>query len=218
MRKFVFATSFAIISFITIGIAYGESLPCDDANNCCFLDACENPKAELVVGFKWDGPGSFENITFKINEGSDPTLPSLITDVNVAASKWTNIQFYGKTVKVGIYYEGTHNNPANWPGRQDSLNIVGWTQTYNKPAETRLFPDLNNPWKIIEADISLDYYEPFAEHAPQGQFPADKFCVRNTVAHEFGHFIGLSHILKADAQSNVRPTCHIQCMRLGRLR
>ena len=106
----------AVFLFLAILISikvFGEDLPCDVANNCCGnLPRCEKPKLYLIRhpelgGLRWDSFDRFESVDFMVNSRTYPGLPNLVRAAQTAASKWSRIQFRGRTVNIALNYTGT---------------------------------------------------------------------------------------------------------------
>ena len=42
--------------------------------------------------------------------------------------------------------------------------------------------------------MTVNYYAPYAKHASNVHDNTDKYCLRNVVTHEFGHFVKLQDV------------------------
>ena len=80
------------------------------------------------------------------------------------------------------------------------MNVVGFAYIDGdggRISQADVFKRRGNNRVIIEADIRLDYYEDFDTHA---EFDTPRlrsqigFCIRDTLTHEFGHWVQLNDV------------------------
>ena len=154
---------------------------------------CEEPFKHLITGLKWQW---LENHTVEyiINEDKlIPGLPKITIDTNEAAKTWSGIKVDAQT--VAFYLKKSNTRVFGiLPEAGDDMNIVGWYPlddvNRNATANTavRVKPGTK---RIIEVDLQLNYYAPLSTHAKD----TDKtYCMRNTLTHEFGHWLGLGDV------------------------
>jgi hypothetical protein len=149
---------------------------------------------DLISWRRWDETGSPEKVFFYVDTYSS----DLVTDVSWAASQWTDVWFEpeNEMVKFRLLYAGqTGRNP----GDNDDWNVIGWGIPYDdrQPAETSYW---GSGLQLFECDIIFNYHKPFAPHSPPGTFPTDKYCIRNSATHEFGHWVQLKDVSAFRAQ------------------
>ena len=58
--------------------------------------------------------------------------------------------------------------------------------------------------RIDEFDIAINYYYPWKKH---GQSGTNKYCLRDTLTHEFGHAAGLIDVLYRPTETSGIGNC-----------
>ena len=80
----------------------------------------------------------------------------------------------------------TEQSPEN---HRDNVNTVGWgALDEGVLGETVIRHHRRNNRLIVEQDMILNYYEDFAVHSDDDD---TKYCLREVLTHEFGHWIRL---------------------------
>ncbi len=173
----------ALIAIVAvIGIAVVVYSHCHDT----YL--CEQVQSRLVGPHYWSG--FHIPVDWWINP-TYPNMPSLSDDVSAVADLWdgprrsdgSRIPFFLRS--GGITTAESHD--------RDDTNVVSWIGLENSPhlAETAIWLIGDIGPLIDEADIGFNYYKPWKKHAnPTSGY----YCIRDTAAHEFGHFAGLLHV------------------------
>ena len=160
--------------------------------NCHNSHDCEKPFQHLITGNKWKWLPN-DTVNYYINpDKPHPGLAQISPDIRAAAAIWSGIEVDDDEY-VAFYLddEGITNI---LPNGDDDYSVVGWyplddlntDNTANAPITIE-----NNTNRIIEADIQLNYYLPFTTHANATN---DTYCLRNTLTHEFGHWLGLGDV------------------------
>ena len=62
----------------------------------------------------------------------------------------------------------------------------------------------SSTYEILATDICFNYYMNWDVH---GQVGSDEYCIRNTAAHEWGHFAGLRHVYYNPDYDDSRWNC-----------
>ena len=153
--------------------------------------SCEDLQ-RLISPYYWD-EGNHNEIDFYINVVSHPSEPSIPVDVRNAARKWSTAKHGRRNISFSLDYEDTtEQRPGN---ATDNVNTVGWghlewnrnRKVYGSTHRTRC----RHSNQLKDVDITLNYYAPFNRH---GYVGAGEVCIREVMAHEWGHFAGLDHI------------------------
>ncbi len=191
MRILIGAFIAVVLSISFIVVAYThchDTAPCEEVIDYLVYAHGENDKKRY-----WDKPDR-NTVDFYVNPDHSG-MPSLLTDVKLAATKWDNISVgNNETIAFNLHFddETTTLEPFN----QDNKNVVGWkclrTPNKNPLARTRKYV-VAATGEIIEADIALNYYRSFKKHGT-GTNSDGKTCVRDVALHEWGHFAGLEHV------------------------
>ena len=164
--------------------------------HCHTSDSCEDVHNDMIPDERWDT--NYRNtVRYYVNDNFLPILPSLHPDVTAASDEWSNIWFdqEGERVNFELDYIGsTYRSPTS----VDAWNVVGWgslpwDESINEgiPAAVYHVYSRNRSNQIVEADMVVNYYVPFAPHATADY---DNFCLQNILTHEFGHFIRLTDV------------------------
>lgn len=159
-------------------------------SHCHNTAPCEQVQSRVVGSKYWnrvDIP-----VRWFINP-TKPNMPSLTTDVTAMARAWSNIEYNNGTIPFSLGVANVTNDEV-FPTTPDNKNIVGWANlgahTKAPAGETRI-----RYWQsfreIIEADIGFNYYKFWRPHSNPG---VGYFCIKDTAAHEWGHFAGLEHV------------------------
>lgn len=146
---------------------------------------CENLERHLISHDRWDTVGN--RVRFYVNNEHFSDPPNLFPDVNYAASAWSDIEFKGIVVSFVLQQKGeTQQTPFN---QDDGVNTVGWGHHDDGVlGEVFRVYDPQNGRRLIEADMLLNYYEPFSTH---DEYDQTTYCLRAVITHEFGHFVRL---------------------------
>ncbi len=122
----------------------------------------------------------------------------ITTDATHAATQWNDAMCNGQqTGFPELVLLGTTNLIA---GNGDNLNVVGFAHVDGpggKIAFADIFTTANDDNVIEECDIRLDYYEDHDTHDEwNNPRPSDQIghCTRDTITHEFGHWIKLNDV------------------------
>ena len=160
--------------------------------HCHQTITCENPQQHMITGKKWKW---LENHTVGYYINTDqphPNLPSIVTDIRAAAEEWSEIEINAET--VAFILDRTGYASGILPEVGDDMNVVGWYPlSANNPGFTanaaiRVQPGTT---RIIEADLQFNYHSPFSTHENAS---VTTYCLRNTLTHEFGHWLGLGDL------------------------
>ena len=183
----------AFVVLLAFFVGYGIALVWAHCHNDQDHDGadCEEPFQHLITGKKWKW---LENHTVEYYINPDkphPGLPHISTDIRAAAETWSGIEINAQYV---AFYLDDVGFASILPEADDGESIVGW---YDLDADNPDFTanaDITvqaNTNRIIEADIQLNYYSPFTTHANANN---TTYCLRNTLTHEFGHWLGLGDV------------------------
>ncbi len=186
MRISAFVISLFVVLFLPV-MAYSH----------CHNDASyENPMT--VRGNKvWDpaiiNDDDIYEVEYRVNSDRDGE-PGLLTDTKKAAKAWSKISFQNRTIAFQYTYAGRTDISEDDIFSSDDKNIVGWSSKLGgrqgKVASAGIWAVGN---RIVEVDIGLNYYKDFTSHANRAANPG-YFCLRDVLAHEFGHMAGLMDV------------------------
>ena len=164
--------------------------------HCHTSDGCEDVHNDMISGDRWD-TNHRNTVRYYVNDNFLPILPSLHPDVTNASDEWSNIWFDAESVRVNFELDYIGSTPRS-PTQVDAWNVVGWghlpwDESINEgvPAAVYLIRSRDRPREIVEADMVVNYYVPFAPHSSADY---DQFCLANILTHEFGHFIYLMDV------------------------
>ena len=170
--------------------------------HCHNSETCEDLPRDVLTPLKWK-PGT--RVSYHINTSYRPgtDLPPIAANVNSAAGLWNAATYNGNDIpEFNLYYAGTTTRkPAmngTLEGVRDQWNVVGWTHQLHGTqfgAQVWTWRDPIDNTKIVEQDCGLNYYLDWDDH---GDTSSTELCVKNVMAHEFGHFVHLN-----DAPENV---------------
>ena len=117
--------------------------------HCHDSEPCEKPLQHLISQERWNELGSPETVKYYIDAWLPPGVPNLTTDVPVASSRWSDIQFGGDTVRFRLDYKGLISRGA---GFKDGWNVVGWSPMLppGSVAKATTWYDPAKPKRIID--------------------------------------------------------------------
>jgi hypothetical protein len=126
-------------------------------------------------------------VDYKINNSTEFWYG---TDTREAIKIWNNSSYKGTATAFSFVYAG---GTQKSPDIRDGVNIVGFKN---------LNPDVgarSRTWFVLstgdiqEADMMINSLS-WPNIQPHDNAGPNDFCVRSFLAHEFGHWLGLSHL------------------------
>ena len=156
-------------------------------SHCHNSSTCEEVIDELVGSHYWDAMP----IKYLVNPDWD-NKPHMLEDAKASAAAWTRIPYQNKNINFKLKFE---SETSKSPGKKDKKNVVGYGPLKPKADGTiRMGICINYPkshYLIGESDIVINYRPNWGTHAENN---SSKFCLRNTLTHEFGHFLRLEDL------------------------
>ena len=123
-------------------------------------------------------------------------------DIAAAKTMWNNSAYKGTATAFRFVHAGGTTRSPDLP---DLVNVVGFKQLGpGVGARARTWFDLGNG-EIYEADMMINSlsWSNIQSHANAG---STDYCVRSFLAHEFGHWLGLSHLYETQSVEYIPDT------------
>ena len=186
-----------VIFLSIVGVVAPILADCHDEENG--ETSCED-MSRLISSNYWSRSNHNE-IDFWINTTSHPSEPALAVDVRNSARTWSTARHNGHNISFSLDYEDTTlQQPGN---ATDGVNTVGWDRlawtNLEKVYGTTFKTTYRNSNQLKDVDIGINYYAPFDRH---DYVSSNEVCIREVMAHEWGHFAGLGHITTAQASAD----------------
>ena len=136
-------------------------------------------------------------MSYKINNSTEFWYG---TDTREAEKVWDNSSYKGTATAFRFVYAG---GTSKTPDNQDQENVVGFKNLGpNYAARARTWvTQSGNPREIREADMMINSLS-WINIQPHDNTGPNDYCVRNALVHEFGHWLGLSHMEKNKTVGN----------------
>lgn len=179
-----------LVVFLSACVSVSVWSHCHDSTPC----ERDNIGRDLVSENKWDNPddNGYHIVHYEINntcDNCDGNRPDLIADTDWAAEQWSATNYYGGFIAFKLVKDNDTSNRT--PHVKDGKNVIGWgllpwNNQERVGAEVRRWLK-GNTTELEEQDIMVNYEAPYVAHG-DGNIPSDKYCLRDTMTHEFGHF------------------------------
>ncbi|MBI1930121.1 T9SS type A sorting domain-containing protein [Candidatus Poribacteria bacterium] len=168
--------------------------------------ACPDLPNHLYGPYRWranevDPPG----LPFYVNSSYlvSAVSPNLTSDATYAANTWSNATYGSAPIPFDLWYVSDTSRRAYryWNGSQyvqgwDGYNVISYQDDLEPGVVARAHPKSYgaiNPQRLMECDIGLNYwYFTFQTHG--GFFYGYEYCLRDTLTHEFGHWVNLKDL------------------------
>ena len=176
MVRNIIATSLAVFCIATFVYAH-----CHDTK------WCEEPEERMLGTHYWENDNN-NTATMRCNDSYPNNMKTPSVDAPDAAAEWSSVSFQGNTIPFNITIVGTTTQRA---GENDWNSCIGY---YGDPDMEDNWVAFTQRWRyansdrILEADISLNYYLPWNYH---GYTSEDEYCLLQVITHEMGHVVGM---------------------------
>ena len=152
--------------------------------------ACEDLVGDVVGRYKWLNSMPLD---YWVSRDYADSMPALYHDIVSASNAWSRIAWEDGRIDFELRYRGGCDESPG--GNDDDKNVVGWGALGEDEWGACRMWVYNSNNRIVEADVILNYYKDWEKHGYTSNPP--KYCIRNTAAHEFGHFAGLTDVYSA---------------------